>query len=58
MSHFFRYGGGQVKSTDGTEEGGGGGEESGEEGASLEPNYALSGKLTAETNTFRVSRCT
>lgn len=38
-------------------EGGGGeeGEESGKEGGtSMDPNYALSGKLTADTNTFRV----
>ena len=47
----FRYGGGQVQSA----EGGGEGEESGKEGASVDPNYALSGKLTADTNTFRVS---
>ena len=33
---------------------GGEGEESDKEGASAEPNYALSGKLTADTNTFRV----
>ena len=36
-------------------EGGGEGEESGKEGTSSDPNYALSGKLTADTNTFRVS---
>ena len=31
------------------------GEESGKEGGNnMDPNYALSGKLTADTNTFRV----
>ena len=33
----------------------GGEEESGKEGASLDPNYAVSGKLTADTNTYRVN---
>ena len=33
----------------------GSGEEAGQEPVSLDPDYALSGKLTAETNTFRVS---
>ena len=46
---FFRYGGGQVQSAEGGEE------ESGKEGASLDPNYAVSGKLTADTNTYRVN---
>ena len=31
------------------------GEGSGKEGASVDPDYALSGKLTADTNTYRVS---
>ena len=48
----YEYGGGQVKSADGAE---GDGEESDKEDTSLEPNYGLSGKLTAETNTYRVS---
>jgi hypothetical protein len=45
-----------VQSAEG-EGGGGGGEGEGsgnEESASVDPNYALSGKLTADTNTFRV----
>ena len=45
--YFFRFGSNKEKSKDGE------GEES-SKGASLEPDYGLSGKLTAETNTFRV----
>lgn len=47
-----RFAGGQAKTQDGEEEGV---EEEGKD-ATLEPNYGLSGKLTADTNTFRVSR--
>lgn len=39
-----------MQSAKGSEE-----EGSGNEGASLDPNYAVSGKLTADTNTFRVN---
>ena len=45
--YFFRFGSNEEKSKDDE------GEES-SKAAPLEPNYGLSGKLTAETNTFRV----
>ena len=51
LSQTCRYGGG-TKESKGEEEG----DEAGEskDGSDMDPDYGLSGKLTAETNTFRV----